>query len=337
MSAVRHPPALVISLDLEQAWGSDPRRIGRAEIEAYHGARLAIPRMLDLAARHDVAMTWATVGLLFFAEREEMIAHLPDIRPVFADPHLSAYARLDKVGRNEVDDPLHFGRSLLLRIRDCPRQEIAGHSFSHYYAMEDGDDRAAFAADLSAANRAAALLGVRLRSLVFPRNQVKTAYLPVCRSAGYSSFRGAQKGTPYSSRARSAEGLHHRVARLADSYLPVGRPTSANHPVITDNIVDIAASHFLRPVRPRLPMLNRLQWGRIRSQMLRAAREGGVCHIWWHPQNFGRDIDRNLAMLQAILEDYRQMADRFGMVSMTMAELADQCLTDRRRAGGMAA
>ncbi|WIW87072.1 MULTISPECIES: polysaccharide deacetylase family protein [unclassified Sphingobium] len=336
MSAEGCLPALVISLDLEQAWGSEPQRIGPAELAAYHGARRAIPRILDLVAERNVALTWATVGLLFFDERDEMLSQLPAQRPSYADPALSAYARLNDVGRNEREDPLHFGRSLLRRIGAYPRQEIAGHSFSHYYALEDGNDPESFAADLAAASKAAASLGVELKSLVFPRNQVKEAYLPLCRSAGYESFRGTQQGGSHDGRPRRGDHLRHRAARLAETYLPL-TPNAPGRPVVTAGLVNIAASHFLRPAQIRLTALDQLQRIRIRGRMRCAAQRRGICHIWWHPQNFGQDIDQNLHMLGAILDDYRRMADDFGMTSVTMAELASSCRRERSDAAGLAA
>lgn len=322
MAAGGQSPALLISLDLEQAWGSEPARIGAAERAALLGVREAVPRILELAARYDVAITWATVGLLFFDDRDEMLAHLPAERPDYADPGLCAYSRLSGVGANEKADPLHFARSVLLRIRDCPRQEIGGHSFSHYYALEDGGKASAFSADLAAAARAAALLNLELKSLVFPRNQVNEAYLPICREAGYRTFRGAQYGTAYSGRQRRSEQAWHRAARLANTYLPGTGTRTVNRPTIQSGLVNLPASHFLRPTRAGRSVADRLQRARIRSGMARAARTGTVFHLWWHPQNFGLDIAANLEVLRAILDDYRYLSDEFGMTSVAMGDLA---------------
>jgi len=312
----------VVSLDLEQAWGTEAARIGRAEAAAYHGVPEAIPRMLDLAERYGAGFTWATVGLLFFDRRDEMFAALPRRRPHYADIGLCPYARMAHVGLDERRDPLHFGRSLLRRIRDCPKQEIAGHTFSHYYTLEDGGDPEAFAADLAAASAAAATLGVVLRSLVFPRNQVNAAYLPICRAAGYRSFRGAQDSSLHRSRPRRAETLWQRAARTGDSYWPIARRGPVNRPVETAGMHNLAASRFLRPARRSLRMLDNLQLARIRGEMRRAAAAGSTFHLWWHPHNFGNDVADNLAVLESVLEEYRRLADSAGMRSVTMTDLA---------------
>lgn len=286
------------------------------------GARKAIPRILALAERYGVHCTWATVGLLFFDDRDELLSALPEVRPHYADATLSPYARIAAIGRSEREDPLHFGRSLIRMIRDCPGQEVAGHTFSHYYSLEDGDDRAAFEADLAAARTAAATLDIQLKSIVFPRNQVRETYLPLCFAAGYSSYRGTQRSDLHRSRPRSAENIWPRFLRAADNYLPLTR-AEANRPRPVGQILDIAASRFLRPVASSSAMLNRLQLNRIRDEMRAAARQNALFHLWWHPQNFGSDMDLNLKMLEAIFEHFCHLASDFGMTSDTMGSLAE--------------
>lgn len=319
--------SIVISLDLEQAWGCEPHRIGAAERAAFLGVRDAVPRILDLAERYGVAITWATVGLLFFDDRDEMLAHLPAERPDYADPGLCAYSRLAAVGPDEKADPLHFGRSLLRQIQSCPLQEIGGHSFSHYYTFEDAGNAVAFEDDLAAAARAAALMEIELKSFVFPRNQVNPAYLPICRQAGYISFRGVQRGAAHASRSRGAERAWHRASRWARTYLPDYGAHPPSRPSIDGGLANLAASHFLRPTRAGRAIADRLQRARIRKGMVRAAQAGAMYHLWWHPQNFGLDVAANIEVLRGILEDYRHLADRFGMASVSMGELGKSTLT----------
>ena len=54
------------------------------------GARSVIPRLLDLFAKNRIACTWATVGMLFYDNREALLAALPSVRPSYANPKLSA-------------------------------------------------------------------------------------------------------------------------------------------------------------------------------------------------------------------------------------------------------
>ena len=87
-------------------------------------------------------------------------------------------------------------------------------------------------------------------------------------------------------------------------------------------MIDISASRFLRPVTSRSTVLNRLHLHRIKREMTVAARQNEIFHLWWHPQNFGRDTDSNLRMLSTIFEHYRRLAGEYGMASATMDELA---------------
>ena len=44
----------------------------------------------------------------------------------------AAHTQLAKVGENEQDDLLHFGKSLIEKIKRTPHQEIGSHTFSHF-------------------------------------------------------------------------------------------------------------------------------------------------------------------------------------------------------------
>jgi len=54
--------------------------------------------------------------------------------------------------------------------------------------------------------------------------------------------------------------------------------------------------------------------------MTRAARDGRTYHLWWHPHNFGRNIDANMARLDRIIAHFRSLRDKYGMESATMSD-----------------
>ena len=312
---------LVISLDFELHWGMfDKQRLSDCEGRLL-GARAAIPKMLDLFQRHEVGATWATVGFLFFDDKEELLSALPEERPHYANPALSPYAHLDEIGPNEEAAPCHFGRSLIKRIADTPHQEVASHTFSHYYCLEGGQTPSAFAADLKAARSAAEGLGITLESLVFPRNQANEAYLSICREQGFKTVRGNPRSWLYAAADQEGDTKARRVARLADNYLPITRERIAlREPV--DGLIDVPASMFLRPVTASLRAFEPLRLARLERMMTAAARSGAIFHLWWHPHNFGRDTEANLRVLDRLLRHYRELRERFGMRSATMAEAA---------------
>jgi hypothetical protein len=122
-----------------------------------------------------------------------------------------------------------------------------------------------------------------------------------------------------------------RAFRLADSYIPLGG-TYDRDPIVAEGLVDVTSSRFLRPARGD-GLSERLRLKRITAAMDAAARRKTVFHLWWHPHNFGVEINRNLAFLSAILNHFHVLEDSYGMRSMTMAETANEALDDIRTGG----
>jgi hypothetical protein len=314
----------VISLDFELLWGVRDQRTIADYGANILGVRQAVPALLDLFAERNIACTWATVGLLFFATNRAMLAGLPARKPRYTNARISSYHYLDEVGADEEHDPYYFGLSLIRRILDYPAQEIGTHTFSHFYCLEEGGDVEAFRADLEAARAAAELVGIKLASIVFPRNQIHRAHLSVCRELGLRAFRGNERVWFHRGRRECEQTRLVRASRLADSYLPIAGPHD-HEPTLIDGMVDIPASRFLRPVG-RSAVLERMRLRRITSAMETAARRRKLFHLWWHPHNFGVDLQKNLAFLRAILDCFRSLQERYGMRSMTMAAVADEVL-----------
>jgi peptidoglycan/xylan/chitin deacetylase (PgdA/CDA1 family) len=313
----------VVSLDFELHWGVRDRY----SVEDYErnllGAREAIPRMLERFAAHDVHATWATVGMLFCESKEELLERLPERRPAYSNSRLSPYDDVLAVGADERADPVHFAPSLIRQIAATPGQEVATHTFSHYYCLEPGQALEHFEADLDAAVEVARAARVELRSIVFPRNQVNVAYLPACRERGLIAFRGTQHTWMHRPRSDFDETRVRRAARLLDAYAPISpphaRPPQDSRPA---GLVDVPASRFLRPRSRALAALEGRKVGRVVGELERAARDGAVYHLWWHPHNFGVDRDRHLAQLDAVLDRFSRLRAEGRMRSLTMAELA---------------
>jgi peptidoglycan/xylan/chitin deacetylase (PgdA/CDA1 family) len=313
---------LAISLDFELFWGVHDKRTLADYGRNILGGREAIPRMLELFARHDVHATWATVGLLFFDDKEELLQQLPAERPQYLNPALSPYPLIPNIGANESKDPYHYGLSLIRRIQACPGQEIATHTFSHYYCLEAGQTPEQFRADLCAAGRAAERLGISLRSLVFPRNQFNQVYLEICRDAGIRTVRGNQRSWLYQTRPNRKEGLIQRGCRRVDHYLSLSGDNNVAPEQPAHGMIDLRSSRFLLPVSGRIGPLASLALKRITDGMTHAARTGGVYHLWWHPHNFGADPEANMKLLTEVLDHHRRLADAAGMVSRSMDEIA---------------
>ena len=320
------PPrgGLVVSLDFELEWGvRDTLAVDGGYRETLLGAREAVPRMLDAFAASEVAATWATVGFLFAESRDELDAFAPALRPRYANPALDPYTAAP--GRDEHDDPIHYAPSLLREIAARPRQEIGSHTFSHFYGLEAGATTEAFDADLASAVAIARARGITLRSLVFPRNQVRDDLLPIVARHDFRAYRGPERhllSKPRAWRAQQATGL--RGARLLDAHVNLTGSNTIPWDEVRprDGLVDVPGSRFLRPWSPSLRLIDPLRTGRVVAGMRRAARLGGLYHLWWHPHNFGVNQDENLAALDGVLRAYRDLRDAHGFASYTMAEVA---------------
>src|SRR5690606_37691983 len=104
------------------------------------------------------------------------------------------------------------------QIAATPGQEIATHTLSHYYTLEEGQTLEAFEADLGAALEIASRHGIDIRSIVFPRNQYSSDHLDVCRQRGIRSYRGNPKSWAYEATGKVGQTKVRRAFRLADAH-----------------------------------------------------------------------------------------------------------------------
>lgn len=315
-------PGFIISLDFEQHWGVYDHSTEEEYGTRLDGGRRAVPLMLERFERANVHATWATVGLLMCAGREDAkrrlakLPHYPAVKHYISDV-------LESAGNSEQEDPRHFGQGLVKKILSAEGQEVATHTFSHFYCLEDGPSVEDFEADLVAARAVAEDLGTNLRSIVFPRNQYSDAHLEVCKRQGITAFRGNPSADPYLPRNAADTSLLTRGKRLLDAYFEVV-PSEALlcRPTQERGMVNVPASRMLRPIKSFDRALTRVRLMRILKEMTLAAESGASYHLWWHPHNFAFDTDKHLELLDAILTHYHVLENRYGMQSQTMAEAA---------------
>lgn len=315
---------LVISLDFELMWGVRDHRSTADYGDAVLGVRKALPALLALFRRHEVRATWATVGLLFARNRQEMLDYYPALRPDYRHAKLSPYDAIrSQIGPDESTDPWHYGRSLVDQVLQADGQEIATHTYSHYYCLEEGQTMAAFEADLLAAIAIMGSAGVRPSSIVFPRNQMTDAHSLACVRHGISVYRGNPETYVY--RARMKEDINPLVRglRLIDASFPISGRLSYQTPTLRGGSINLRASRFFRPFAPRMGPMNDLHVKRIVGEMKVAAEAGEIYHLWCHPHNFGRHTMAQLARLETILLTFRRLQDSHGMRSMTMSEISE--------------
>ena len=325
MEGDRANGALVLSLDFELYWGMRDRKpLDAAERQRLLRAREVVPQILSVFREHSIRATWATVGLLFARSRDEAEEYRPPHVPQYEQRQLDPYAEM--LGADEATDPFHFAPSLIKQVAETPGQEVASHSFSHYYALERGPGEREFQADLNSAIRIAANSGHFLKSYVFPRNQVRGSYLPILKQAGFESYRGTEPAKAHPPVSfREQRRLSKRAFRLADAYWNLNGMKTVAWPRTdcsrTERPVSVSASRYLRPYSSALSFLENERYKRIESAMRSAARERRIFHLWWHPEDFAAAPERNLDFLERVLTAFGRYRRELEMVSLSMRDV----------------
>jgi hypothetical protein len=314
-------PTVVISLDLELSWGlfdlsfdENLRNMARWTHD------IGVPNLLTHLTRNRLAATWAIVGAMMRPSLPD-VSGIPEIKyRHFTKPWFSYVPR-------EGDESAHpewFGASLVEMIRDAtPKQEIGFHSFSHP-PFGSGMTRERAIAEFRCCAQAAKDLSFATTSFVFPRNLV--AYLPELRQAGFMCFRDVDKlalGAPHSK-------LGSLYMICADF---LGLTPQIVEPSLKEGLVSIPGSLLIRYAagwRKYIPDASRLR--RLRKGLQRVRQNGGVFHVWFHPENLYAEWPRLENVVASFLEELGELVRKGDLRCLTMAQLA----TEFRAKSGLA-
>jgi peptidoglycan/xylan/chitin deacetylase (PgdA/CDA1 family) len=307
---------LVVSLDFELHWGRFDKYALTSNLGYYRNTIATFPRILDLFSKYSLHATWATVGSLMAKNREEWESFAPDFPP-FRDRNVSGVSWFKH--QEQLDELGLFAPQLVRLILDTPHQELASHTFSHFYTGVEGSDPVSFAADLKAAKEIAAVkFGFDLKSLVFPRNQYEERYLTSAAACGFEAARTNPADWFWDNPAE--ETILKKLFRTGDTLFPLGKRTSYSHGSVDHvGLVRIPASRLLRPYRKN-SIFNKRRIERIKSELDFACERGEVYHLWWHPHNFGHRPEENMEVLRHLLSYIREKIDSGKLVSRTMYE-----------------
>lgn len=309
---------LVISLDFELLWGLFDVIEYEKKQDYFITTRWIIPELLRLFEENKINCTWAVVGMLFNRNWDEWKLNIPKEVPEYKNKELSAY-HFGKTAVSSKTEKLCFAPELIKLISTFPGQEIATHTYSHYYCDEPGQDKFHFKLDLEKAIEMAKKINVDIESLVFPRNQLNEEYLNICHSAGIKNVRSNPSSWYWQKVSR--ETLLTRISRTGDAYLPVSRKSYPQKDLLKSegNPQKQKASRFLRP--PESVLLRKLKVKRITTEMTSAANRNEIYHLWWHPHNFGDKPIDGLNDLVLILDHYQKLNNKYNFTSANMAEL----------------
>ncbi len=318
---------LVVSIDLELAWGLQRPQLVEEDRQTLQTARTAVPRLLALFEEYGVRATWAAVGLLFCESKDEVLHFLPDRIPTTKDTQFSPYTQIARIGESEAGDPFHYAPSLIDSIAAAPGQEVASHGFANFHSpFQEPPEDEVFEADLRAAIDVARRRGMILRSLVFPGNQISARALEISARLGITAVRGRPPIWPYDepggADAHRVQRRLRRWGRALDTVIPLTRNRCVRSELSTTAMpVDVTASRHLRPLAATSRWLASMQRRRIATELDFAARNGGLYHLWWRAREFGSQLETKLDELRRLLDRFDGWRRLGKMDSVTMHEV----------------
>jgi len=311
--------SLVISLDFELVWGVFDKIELDSKKAYFHNTLDAIPEILRLFKKYDVHATWATVGMLFNKDWNEWQNNIPIETPKYLNDNLDAYNYGSK-WKFEQYNKYFFASQLINSIKDTPGQEIGTHTYSHYYCKEDGQTPETFKADLEKAKELALKLGIQLKSIVFPRNQITRDYTKICSKLGITNFRSNPESWYWQNPEKSS--LFEKLFRTGDAYIGLFDKSYKQSTIHRDEYGTFQkASRMFRPPSSNKHLEN-LKMRRIKSEIFHAAKHNEVYHLWWHPHNFGDRPEVALFQLEEVLKTYAKAKELYNFQSLTMDELS---------------
>jgi hypothetical protein len=321
--------AFTISIDTELAWGSFDRNGLRKYDKEYAQEREIIRDLLVLFEKYRIKATWAIVGHLFL---HQCAQKGPNSHNHVLQPQYSWYPEgwLSHDPFSDVDkDPFFYAPDIVDAIlASSQKHEIASHTFSHAILGDPECSGDVARSQLVECRRLAEEKGVRLHSVVFPRNSI--GHLDVLCQQGFSCFRGREKSW-YSmiGASKYASKLFH----FADKLLAVSPPVYPElECLLCGNgrsvIVDVPASTFFAPYKGL--------WRLVRiSDRVRQAKKGlasaiqrkALFHLWFHPVNLASS-SQLMDALEEILSEVSEMVEAGTLHSMTMEEIASRILSE---------
>lgn len=312
----------VVSLDFELFWGL--AGWSREQLTAYRpnveGATDALKLILQTLSNFGIKCTIGFVGGINYKNLRDYLQDAPVLRPSYTNEQFSSYNLLLKLVEDGViEEDLLFRQDVITELKNNALVELASHTFSHYYALEDGQTVEQFNSDIKASIDSAKVHGLNLKSIIFPRNQVPCYYYKVCVENGFTHVRGNEESYLYRSESTPYKYDIRRVLRILDSYINLTGHHTYNV-TVHGHLCDVKASRFFRPYNTKLKLLESFKVRRIKNDIQYAAMNKEIYHLWWHPHNFGVNTDENIKQLESICQCFAEMQNKYGMQSLFMRE-----------------
>ena len=281
--------AATISADFELAWAFRGRSLEERTLRARR-CRENVPYLVRILEEESIPITWATVGHLFLEKCERTstgLAH-PDMpRPRRNERWEGDWYKHDPctcLG----DDPGWYATDLIQTIRASKvKHEIGSHSFSHIDFSEATADRELVRRELEECIKVMAPSGLRLRSLVYPFNNMGHHFLDLIADLNITSVRHRDKHARLSYPERSEFGVY----KLYES-MPLRRGRGYYFADRAKIFMDEALDRF------------------------------GAYHLWFHPSDPTEWFEYEF---RSIIRHIADLRDKGILWAATMSDVAAYC------------
>ena len=261
----------ILSLDCEGKWGmADHLTADHHRWLTPVRLREAYARLLRLFAEHRVEATFAFVMAFLLTAREQR-----DRDALFQDQLIDGRNWLVNFRAAQAEGNMDGWTmpDLLELVAAEGLHEIGCHGFSHLPLAPTLVSRDVMAREVAAASGVAAEKRLALRTFVYPRNLV-----------GYPDELSREGYVGYRDRLNVSTGPVGRIGNLSSEFDLSQRPQADADGAMAP--IAIPSGFFFnwrRGARARVPRsITVLRWRRM---LERAARDGGVVHLWLHPHN----------------------------------------------------
>lgn len=307
------PGVFVLSLDTELAWGTfDVGRLKKFE-RAYRKTPDVIECLCELLDEYQISATWALVSHLL-VDCNNGQEHAGRILPNFewVDDWFG-----EMPCASGCDPRLWYAPWLVERIASCDtEQEIGLHGATHMPLGAQGCSRQNAKEEIQTAVETVLEYGIEPKTFVFPRNEI--GHTDVLAEHGIRAYRGMD--------ARwyeqwSLPDVARPPLRFVDE--AIRRTPPVVEPIIEEKIVEIPGSQVFRPTQGGWRYIpGESSVLRAKKGLYRAARTGGVFHMWFHPFNLAHASSRDLRRFEYVLNSAKDLIQQEAIESRSMSEVA---------------
>lgn len=309
-----------VSMDTELAWGTiDKPDSNKKNHKLYLETRNIIDEILELYNEFNISSTWAIVGHLFLEEcnKKDGIKHLNFTRTNY-EHYDNDWFKLDPA-TNIKENQLWYGKDIVEMINQCSvKQEIASHSFAHILYGDSQTKKETIESDLDEIVKVTNKYGIKLKSFVFPRNQV--GFIEELKKYGFESYRGIEP-----SWYKNSSGYLKKFAHMIDQIFSITPPVVM--PELVNGLVNIPASMLylsMQGFRKHIPLKSRIN--KAKKGLDKAVAENKIFHLWFHPFNLASNPEKMLEGLREIIIYADELRNNNLLDIKTMGEISNDYL-----------